>query len=211
MSSYYVYKSSVNVHLIIDDIFDSENVNLEKMPLENLEQAISNLAYKIEQQGITLKDLPSGPFFEILKSYMDELDYSFGIGNSDYESLMHLKANNFVYPDYHHYRNYLIGDSENPLETLCQLVLIQGISEIYKSNDFNLEIFSELSNVVIRFKKGKFFSADVDYIKSDNFEVISTNMENLFVPSFKISQEEINNFYLSSFKDKLYEKKTELD
>ena len=36
-------------------------------------------------------------------------------------------------------------------------------------------------------------------------------MENLFVPSFKISQEEINNFYLSSFKDKLYEKKTELD
>ena len=51
MSSYYVYKSSVNVHLIIDDIFDSENVNLEKMPLENLEQAISNLAYKIEQQG----------------------------------------------------------------------------------------------------------------------------------------------------------------
>ena len=65
--------------------------------------------------------------------------------------------------------------------------------------------------LLLDLRKENFFSADVDYIKSDNFEVISTNMENLFVPSFKISQEEINNFYLSSFKDKLYEKKTELD
>jgi hypothetical protein len=137
---------------------------------------------------------------------MEALDYSFGIGNSYYESLMDLKANNFVYPDYHHYRNYLIGDSENPLETFCQLVLIQGISEIYKTNDFNLEIFSELTNVVIRFKKGKYFSADVDYIKSDNSEVISTTSKNLIVPSFNICEEEINNFYLSSFKYKLYEK-----